>query len=247
MIENRPTKPLGIKAYGHIAHLPGSRLGPGDHRVPDGQGSICTSKTRDKHDTIIVQEKLDGTCVSVARIEGTLVPLIRAGYPAINGRYEQHHLFADWVYRHLGLFEWLTEGERVVGEWLAQAHGTRYALKHEPFVAFDIMRGTTREVFEVVREKTAAAGLVMPALLHLGSGVACSIEEALSRLDPTHHGAIDAIEGCVWRCQRKGRVEFLAKYVRPDKIDGCHLPEISGEPPIWNWHPSKTKLNPKES
>jgi len=238
LIENRPTKPLGIKAYGHIAHLPGSRLGPGDHRVPDGQGLICTTKTRDKHDTIIVQEKLDGSCVSVARIGGAIVPLIRAGYMAQNSRYEQHNFFADWVYTNPGLFEWLAEGERVVGEWLAQAHGTRYALKHDPFVVFDIMQGSTRALFEVVREKTAAAGLTMPDLLHHGDGRPCSIEEAMSKLDPIHHGAIDAIEGCVWRVHRKGHVEFLAKYVRPEKIDGCYLPEISGQAPIWNWRPA---------
>ena len=34
----------------------------------------------------------------------------------------------------------LNDGERLVGEWLMQAHSTRYDLSGlEPFVAFDLM------------------------------------------------------------------------------------------------------------
>lgn len=49
----------GIKAYGSIPHLPGSRLGPGDHHVTEGQARICTERGRDRHDFITVTEKLD--------------------------------------------------------------------------------------------------------------------------------------------------------------------------------------------
>jgi len=49
------------------------------------------------------------------------------------------------------------------------------------------------------------------------------------------HGALDPVEGAVWRVERKGVIDFLVKYVRPDKIDGDFLPEISGKEPVWNW------------
>src|SRR3989442_5967093 len=88
--DSRFVKPLGIKAYGSICHLPGSRLGPGDHKLNPGQAKILTEKTRDKHDLIIVQEKLDGSNVAVARVSSQLIPLGRAGYPAISSKYEQH-------------------------------------------------------------------------------------------------------------------------------------------------------------
>ena len=39
--------------------------------------------------------------------------------------------------------------------------------------------------------------------------------------------ALDPVEGAVWRCERQGAVDFLGKYVRPDKIDGKYLPELS--------------------
>src|SRR5207302_2425635 len=75
-------KPMGRKAYGSICHLPGSRLGPGDHKLNEDQTRILTERCRDKHDLIVVQEKLDGSNVAVARINGEVIALGRAGYPA---------------------------------------------------------------------------------------------------------------------------------------------------------------------
>lgn len=65
------------------------------------------------------------------------------------------------------------------------------------------------------------------------------IVEALNRLDTYgFHGALDPVEGAVWRIERKGVVDFIVKYVRPDKADGFYLPEISGKEPVWNWKPA---------
>src|SRR5690554_6471289 len=124
---NNSAKPLGHKAYGSIPHLPNSRLGPGDYSLNEGQARILTEKTRDRHDTVIVQEKLDGSNVAVANIDGQIVALTRAGYVATTSKFEQHHLFAHWVRERESLFaKLLKPGERLCGEWLAQAHGTRY-------------------------------------------------------------------------------------------------------------------------
>ena len=35
----------------------------------------------------------------------------------------------------------------------------------------------------------------------------------------------------------KGVVDFLGKFVRPNKVDGCYLPEIGGKEAVWNWRP----------
>ena len=233
---NKAVKPLGRKAYGSIGHLPGSRLGPGDHRIANGQVRICTERARDRRDRVIVEEKLDGSNVAVARVNGAIVPLIRAGYRAEASRFEQHHLFAGWVYGRRALFAaLLEEGERIVGEWLAQAHGTRYELRHDPFVAFDLMREDRRASRDEFRARVAGA-LVTPHVL--SEGPPCPIGRVVELLaDGGGHGAVDPPEGAVWRVERDGRVDFLAKWVRPDKTDGRYLPEISGGEPMWNWRP----------
>ena len=230
-------KPLGQKSYGHIAHVPGSRIGPGDHMVPPGMAEIVCEKTRDKHDHIIVQVKADGSNVSVAKIGDRIIPLGRAGYPADTSQYRQHQLFAKWVYRQMERFHnLLLPGERVCGEWLAQAHGTRYALPHEPFVVFDLMALPHKRVtLQMLRDRTAPYEFTLSHVL--SEGPPRSIEwcrQAIADIAP--HGELDPIEGIVWRCERQGIVDFLCKWVRPDKVDGKYLPEISGEE-IWNWMP----------
>lgn len=229
------TKPIGRKAYGSIGHLPQSRMGSGDHHVHPGQAAICTTKLRDRRDLVIVQEKLDGSCVAVARVGDTLHPIGRAGWPAISSPHEQHKLFAGWVWEHADRFlDVLKDGERIVGEWLAQAHSTIYDLNGiEPFGAFDIMAGDRRVPWGEFSNRVAGA-FARPTLLHVGGP--CMVSDAMALLAASHWPC-DEVEGVVYRVERDGQVDFLAKYVRPDKIDGKYL----DGPEIWNWRPSASR------
>jgi hypothetical protein len=228
-----PRKPLGHRAYGHIAHLPGSRTGPKDKHINQGQADICCKKARDKHDLIIVQEKLDGSNVAIAKINEQIVPLIRSGYKAITSRFKMHHRFHQWVMEREEIFKsLLKEGERSSGEWLLQAHGTLYDLPHEPFVCFDILASRERQTYQEVKNRCEAHNITTPFTFHVGGPL--SIEDALKKLGKGKHGAKDEVEGAVWRVERKGKVDFLAKYVKLGKEDGKYLPEISGEKTIWN-------------
>lgn len=226
-------KPLGQKAYGTIPHFIGSRMTPTDKHCQEGQQRIMTEKARDKKDLIIVQEKLDGSNCSVAKIDGKIYALTRSGYEAKTSKYGQHHLFEKWVHTNRIRFdELLNDGERVVGEWLVQAHGTRYDLKHEPFVVFDIMRKHERLTYHNMILRVLPLQFIIPRLIHIGQPF--KLKSAIEALKSSGHGAIDEVEGCVYRCEREDKVDFLCKYVRPNKIDGCYLPEISGKGNIWN-------------
>jgi ATP-dependent RNA circularization protein (DNA/RNA ligase family) len=234
----KPPKPLGRKAYGSIPHLPGSRLGPGDHHCHPGQEAICTAKARDRHDRIIVTEKLDGGNVAIAKVDGRIWALGRAGYPAITSPFRQHHIFDEWVNAALGRWSaMLDEGEAVHGEWLAMAHGTKYDLAHEPFVVFDLTRNGQRVLYDELRDRAERYSVVLPHVISDGPPVA--VEAALEALGPLgKHGALETVEGAVWRVERKGKLDFIAKYVRPDKQDGKYLSEITGCEPYWHWLPA---------
>ena len=214
-------------------------MGPGDHACPEGYARICCQKIRDKHDCVIVQEKLDGSCCAVAKVNGEIIPLGRAGWRAVSSQYEQHQIFHRWVLDHWQRFhDLLNEGERIVGEWLAQAHGTRYNLWHEPYVPFDLMIEDKRTPFEEFKARLGGA-FTLPFTLSIGPPM--GIEAALAAIqEKNHHAALDPIEGVLYRVERQGRVDFLAKFVRPDKVDGCYLPECSGQAAIWNWRPQHT-------
>ena len=227
-------KPLGHKAYGSIPHLPGSRLGPADHHCHPGQEAICWTKARDRHDRIIVTEKLDGSCCAVANVGGGVVALGRAGYPSATSPYEQHRMFDAWVRANRDRFlASLAPGQRLVGEWLAQAHGTLYRLPHEPFVVFDLMQGKARLPHDACRDAVAKAGLSAAHVIHDGASV--HLDVIHGHLEQSAHGGVGPVEGAVWRVERRGQFDFLAKWVRPGKVDGSLLPEISGGDPVWNW------------
>lgn len=223
-------KPLGKKSYGSIGHLPNSRLGPGDHKIPDGQAVIACEKVRDKHDVVIVQEKLDGSNVGVALLNGEVLPLTRAGYLANTSPYSMHHYFDAWVKINAARFRAvLQEGERICGEWLLVAHGTIYDLPHEPFVAFDIFRDDKRLIFDEFLAASEKGGFITPQLISVGGAV--SVDHAMNTLGTYgFHGAREYVEGAIWRIERQGKVDFLCKYVRPDKQDGKYL----GEKVIFN-------------
>ena len=236
----KPAKPLNAKAYGSIGHLPLSRLGPGDWSVTDGMARIATQMPR-KGDRVIVTEKLDGACMSVANIDGRLVALSRAGFAAADALYPHLRAFAPFVAKRMHQFEWLQAGERIVGEWLALAHGTIYDVMHPkwaPFVAFDIFRDGHRVLRDEFVARIFEAGQPTAHLVHDGTD-AISIDAALEALGSLgKHGATEAVEGAVWRVEREGRVDFLTKWVRPDKLDGRYLTGTANSAvsePVWLW------------
>lgn len=207
-----------------------------DYHISEGQAKIATEKARDKHDLIIVQEKLDGSNIAVAKVNGQILAITRAGYLATSSQYIQHHMFDAWVNQNKErLNEVLKEGERLCGEWLAQAHGTLYELKHEPFVAFDLRIGKERATLDELINRTHNYGVTLPHFLGYGP---MAISEAVARLTTNPHNATDIVEGAVWRVERKGKVDFLTKFVRLDKQDGKYLPENNGvgEPIFNSWN-----------
>jgi hypothetical protein len=231
-------KPLGRKAYGSIPHLPKSRLGPGDHFIHPGQQTILTEKARDRHDRIIVTEKLDGSCMSVARKDGQILALARSGYLAQSSPYEHLQHFAVWVRENERRFAGIEEGQRLCGEWISMAHGTIYEDVRVPFVPFDLMAEEKRLPIDQMLDVSSKAEL-RPATI-ISDGEPLSVQKALIAIAAGgFHGALDQVEGCVWRCERKGEFDFIAKYVRHEKQDGKYFTDISGQPPIWFWRPEK--------
>lgn len=242
MESTRPTGPTKatkifgrVKAYGSVPHLPGSRVGPEDHNIGQGVYRICCEKTTHPDHRIIVQEKLDGTCVAVALVNGELHTMQRHGYPCLSSPHRNHHIFHEWAMANADRFRHvLREGERLVGEWLALAHGTLYdfaSKPFEPFLAFDIIKRYRKLNFDDFRERVADT-FGQPHLIHDGGSIA--IADAME-IHERHRYPSEAVEGLVYRVQLRKKVLHVCKYVSPTKIDGKYLPSVTGKKEIWNW------------
>lgn len=216
--------------YGSIPHLSISKLTQqADKKISEGQERILTKKARDWKDLIIVTEKLDGSNVGVVRKGGSITAITRKGYPASSSPFNQHHHFNTWVSKRYNLFSWLPEGFRVCGEWMALSHGTKYDITgNHPFVAFDII-GDNNKRFNYLSFTQLCVYYRIPQipLIHIGQPI--SIKNALNIMGNGIYGKPEKPEGVVYRCEREGKVDFLAKYVRADKEDGKYL-----DTELWN-------------
>jgi hypothetical protein len=245
---HRGERPLGHRAYVKIPHLPGSRMNGTDHRAPSELARWCTHEAR-VGDEVVVQEKLDGSCVAVALKHGAVLALGREGFLAAEGENPGRQMFARWVATNEARFrDVLHEGEWLVGEWLALAHSTRYALTHEPLVVFDLCTPSEKGTqnlgaarFTCWSSTVTGARLggrfVRPHVVHCGPAVRLEVVDALLG-EHGFHGAVDRVEGAMWRVERGDELVLRAKYVRPKKVDGALLPENSGKAAVWNWRES---------
>ena len=152
---------------------------------------------------------------------GLIYPLTKKGYEAHTSSYTQHHLFFDWVMVNESRFDFLSNGERLLGVWLLEAQGVHYNLT-EPFVCFDIMRGNDRTTYDRFRQMVAGK-FILPAVIHRGKAI--SIGNALDKLgDCSYYSDQDKAKGALWRVEKLTpykHFEFLAKYIRPSFVRGC--------------------------
>lgn len=130
--------------------------------------------------------------------------------------------------------ELLKEGERICGEWLAMCIGTKYNLTHEPFVPFDIISGKNRLNYYDFADRVLKLDFTLPRALSIGEPM--SIAKAIEAIAVSGHGAIDPVEGAIWRVERKGEVDFLCKFVHHFKQDGKYMDQD-----IWHWKPGQDR------
>ena len=235
-IIHKDMKPLNRKNYGSIPHLSNSKLGIGDHFIEKGQERILTEKVRDRHDEVLVFEKYDGSNVGIGKIDNKIIALTRSGYAAKTSPYKQHHLFSDWVYKNV--MKWmdlLENGERITGEWLAQAHGLKYNIEVDPIVFFDHFNADNqRSQFDYLGELAIIYGLQLPRMLHRGKAIRVEDAKPILNLKTDKIWSNENPEGMVYRVERKGKVDFLAKWVRSDFEAGKYIIDKDEKELIWN-------------
>ena len=131
-MEERPPKHI---AFPRTPHLQGSTVVDDDAVVT---AAMTNGMLRD-YPTVLIQEKVDGTNVSV-HFEQAWVPVCqkRSGL-ILQGEHEQYVRFRDFVYEHLEeLNRVLGTRYALFGEWLLCRHGVEYDSLKSYFLAFDL-------------------------------------------------------------------------------------------------------------
>lgn len=201
------------KNYGHIGHLPGSKMiDVEDHLLGKDSIEILINRRRNPRDIVIVTEKLDGMNCGVLKRKGSLYPMVRKGYDVRTNPYAWVREFATFVSDNANRFSnVLYENERLCGEWLLKTHTIQYDLHHEPFVAFDIINDKhQRENYERFTKRIEAFDFIRPGLVHIGEAIDPSF--AMKLLGAGYHGAIEGPEGVVYRYERWDEKESVYKF-----------------------------------
>lgn len=89
-----------------------------------------------------------------------------------------------------------------------------------------------RASYAEMHSRARRQDFITPSLLSAGQPL--SIAAAMEKIVYSGHGAIDPVEGAIWRVERKEKVDFLVKFVRHDKEDGKYFPEINEGKTTWN-------------
>jgi hypothetical protein len=78
-----------------------------------------------------------------------------------------------------------------------------------------------RTLYSEFSERVLKYDFILPRLIHKGDAI--SVKDIEPLLDMSIHGPLEEVEGAIWRVERKGKVDFLVKYVRHSKRDGKYL------------------------
>jgi ATP-dependent RNA circularization protein (DNA/RNA ligase family) len=169
-------------------------------------------------------------------MNGKIFALTRSGYEAKTSPYKQHHYFSAWVYKNEKLFtEMIGEGERIAGEWLLQAHGLKYKIENDPVLFFDYFTPENERLLQSdLRQIIGKYGLNMPRLLSEGDSKTVKELLPILNLKTKEFESEGNPEGIVYRVERKGKVDFLAKWVRPNFPTGIYCINVKDENLFWN-------------
>lgn len=237
ILRPRTIKPLARKGYGSTPHLLGSRVGPSDSHAEPSLCAILTTKVRNSHDRVIVTEKLDGSNMLAAKVDGNVLAISKAGYLAADTPWPMQRMFGRYVEDRRSVYDdLLDDGERLAGEWMLQAHGTRYEITDpkDLYVGFAIIGPKGRIPHDEFAERMDVAGL--PRAHVISDGPALSQADAVEMLgERGFHKALDPVEGAVWVLETRGAFNTIAKHVIPSKVDGKFLPLVSNAPDVWNY------------
>jgi hypothetical protein len=180
-------------------------------------------------ESLIVEEKIDGTNVGIHfSDEGVLVLQCR-GHLITEGMHPQYDLFKQWTAAKRHVLEQRLENRFILfGEWVYARHSVFYRRLPHYFFEFDIF-DKDRQAFLDLEQRLGLlmeTGIQTVPIVHSGPLTQTDLEKLIgpSRFDsqfdnPVTKRADNLMEGLYLRTEADGVVTGRAKFVRPEFVE----------------------------
>ncbi len=209
--------------YPRTPHLFGSRGTSDDKHLGERESVRFLAD-----DSLIVEEKIDGTNVGIHFAGGEMFLQCR-GHLITEGMHPQYDLFKQWTMVKRGeLEDRLSQRFILYGEWMYACHSIHYRKLPHFFFEFDIY-DKDAEVFldfDQRMELLDGAGIETVPVVHRGTLKRSQLDGLIgpsafgSSFDNPLTGLTDDLmEGLYFRTENDGAVNGRAKFVRPEFVE----------------------------
>ena len=210
--------------YPRTPHLFGSKGTDDDKHLSESKSSDFIA-----NDSLIVEEKIDGTNVGIHFSDDGEIVLQCRGHLITEGMHPQYDLFKQWAVVKRNALEARLERRYILfGEWVYARHSIHYRRLSHYFFEFD-MYDKEAEVFLDLEQRTRllqGTGVETVPIVHRGPLKRKRLEELIgpSQFDsqfenPLSNRTDDLMEGLYFRLEQDGVVTRRAKFVRPEFVE----------------------------
>ncbi|MDB5347077.1 MAG: ligase [Schlesneria sp.] len=210
--------------YPRTPHLFGSKGTDDDKHLGETESTKFIAE-----DSLIVEEKIDGTNVGIHfTAEGEMVLQCR-GHLITEGMHPQYDLFKQWVAVKRHVLEQRLEDQFIVfGEWVYARHSILYRQLTHYFFEFDIY-DKSQQIFLDLDQRLkllADSGIQTVPIIRSGSLERSELDALIgpsqfgSQFDnPLTKRTDNLMEGLYLRTEAGGAVTGRAKFVRPEFVE----------------------------
>lgn len=206
--------------YPRTPHISGSTGTSDDRHLGPSDSQLLIAD-----DSLIVEEKLDGTNVGL-HFSGDQMILQCRGHEITSGMHPQYDLFKQWVTTKRNVFlEMLGNRFIIYGEWMYAKHSILYRQLPHFFFEFDILDKQDQVFLSLDRrlQLLEGTGIQTVPVLHRG---ATTQEELMAMITESQFDSVfenpmtgrpdSLMEGLYLRTESNGIVSARAKRVRPE-------------------------------
>lgn len=210
--------------YPRTPHLFGSTGTDDDKHLGESASSAFIA-----NDSLIVEEKLDGTNVGIHFSQSGELVLQCRGHLITDGMHPQYDLFKQWAaVKRNTLENVLTDRYILFGEWVYARHSIHYRRLPHYFFEFDIYDKPQQAFLDLQQRQKLldGTGIHTVPIVHTGrltnkqlhSTIGPSLFDAHFQ-NPTTGRSDNLMEGLYLRTEANGTVTGRAKLVRPEFVE----------------------------